>query len=138
MMLRDRTEFVQVMSKHVRPAVSEWFQERAVRCPPMTSAKLVLAGLLVVAIGASAATTHAPPWVLRGTYAPVIDPANFVRKVDNPYFPLAPGTAFHFRGSRDTTPQTDDEVVTHATQRVLGVRCIVVRDTVSERGKPVE
>ena len=104
----------------------------------MTAAKLVLAGLLVVAVSASAATPRPPHWVLRGRYAPAIDPATFVRKVDNPYFPLAPGTAFHFRGFRDATPQTDDEVVTHETKRVLGVLCTVVRDTVSERGKPVE
>ena len=58
--------------------------------------------------------------------------------MDNPYFPLKPGTAFHYRGVRDGTAQTDDMVVTSQTKFVLGVRCTVVRDTVSEHGKPLE
>jgi hypothetical protein len=39
---------------------------------------------------------------------------------------------------RGTTPQTDDEVVLHGTKRILGVRCTVVRDTVSDHGGAVE
>jgi hypothetical protein len=61
-----------------------------------------------------------------------------VATIDNRYFPLKPGTAFHYRGVRGTTPQTDDEVVTHQTKQILGVRCTVVRDTVAERGHPIE
>jgi len=83
-------------------------------------------------------TPHPPSWVLHGSYAPTIEPAAFVPRVDNRYFPLKPGTAFHYRGVRDGTPQTDDMVVTHRTKIVLGVRCTVVEDTVSSRGKPVE
>ena len=50
----------------------------------------------------------------RGAYAPRIDPAAFVAVIDNPYFPLRPGTAFHYRGVAENgrTPQTDDMVVT--------------------------
>jgi hypothetical protein len=75
---------------------------------------------------------------IHGTYSPSIDPANFVRTIDNRYFPLEPGTAFHFKGVRGNTPQTDDEVVTRQTKQILGVTCTVVRDTVSERAGPVE
>jgi hypothetical protein len=76
--------------------------------------------------------------VLHGPYNPSIDPADFVSTVDNRYFPLKPGTTFHFRGYSDTTPQTDDVVVTHQTREILGISCTVVRDTVSEHGKAVE
>src|SRR5436305_4942001 len=31
-------------------------------------------------------------------YDPVIDPANFVATIDNPYFPLKPGTTFIYEG----------------------------------------
>ena len=31
-------------------------------------------------------------------YDPVIDPANFVARIDNPLFPLTPGTTFVFEG----------------------------------------
>jgi hypothetical protein len=75
---------------------------------------------------------------VQGQYAPKIDPANFVTTIDNRYWPLTPGTAFHYRGVRGSTPQTDDEVVTHQTKQILGVTCTVVRDTVSEHGAPVE
>jgi hypothetical protein len=99
---------------------------------------IMLVGVLASAAGSSASSPRPPRWVLRGSYAPVIDPAKFVTTVDNRYFPLKPGTAFHFRGVRDSTAQTDDMVVTRQIKRVLGVRCTVVRDTVSEHGRPVE
>jgi hypothetical protein len=75
---------------------------------------------------------------IHGTYAPSIDASNFVARVTNRYWPLEPGTAYHFRGVRGTTPQTDDAVVTRQTKVILGIRCTVVRDTVSEHGHPVE
>src|SRR5437867_929732 len=63
---------------------------------------------------------------IHGTYSPSIDPSNFVAEVTNPYWPLLPGTAYHFRGVRGATPQTDDEVVTHRTKQILGIPCTVV------------
>src|SRR3954453_17326681 len=75
---------------------------------------------------------------IHGSYSPKIDPANFVATIDNRYLPFKPGTTFHYEGVRGTTPQTDDEVVTNQTKQILGVRATVVRDTVSEHGKPVE
>jgi len=102
---------------------------------------LVAAFLPITAQASSAGRAEAPKqpsWALHGSYAPKIAPGDFVRLIDNPYFPLKPGAAFHFRGVRDGTPQTDDEVVTHRTKVVLGVHCTVVADTVSTRGKPIE
>jgi hypothetical protein len=89
------------------------------------------------------ATTTQPPSAstlapIHGRYEPSIDPANFVARIDNRYLPYKPGTAFHYRGVREGRRQTDDEVVTHQTKRILGVRSTVVRDTVSEGGRAVE
>ena len=98
-----------------------------------------LAVLALAVIGSTAAASFPPPhWIVRGSYSPVVDPANFVSRIDNRYFPLVPGTAFHYRGYSGDTAQTDDMVVTHATKKILGVTCTVVRDTVAEAGKPVE
>jgi hypothetical protein len=98
-----------------------------------------LALALAASAGASTSSKPSPPgWILRGPYAPTIDPASYVHTVDNPYFPLRPGSRFHFEGVSDGTSQTDDVVVTSRTKLVLGVRCTVVRDTVSEHGKAVE
>ena len=75
---------------------------------------------------------------IHGHYAPSIEPSNFVKRVTNPYFPLKPGTGFHMDGVRGRTPQKDDAVVLHKQKRILGIRCTIVRDTVSERGRAVE
>jgi hypothetical protein len=97
---------------------------------------------LTTAAAVALASSGGPPpdelAPIHGPYAPSIDPANFVRRIDNPYFPLKPGTGFHFDGVRGKTPQTDDEVVLHKTRRILGIRCTVVRDTVSEHGRAIE
>ena len=98
----------------------------------------LVAALVAGVASTPAATTSAPRWVLQGSYTPMIRPTNFVATIDNPYFPLTPGTAFHYEGRSGKTPQTDDMVVTHRTREVLGVSCAVVRDTVSEHGRPIE
>jgi hypothetical protein len=75
---------------------------------------------------------------VHGKYSPTIDPANFVSTIDNRYWPLKPGTGYHYQGVRGATHQTDDEIVTHQTKKILGIPATVVRDTVSEHGNPVE
>jgi hypothetical protein len=95
-------------------------------------------GVGLGAVSSSEAAVTPPSWALHGGYSPAIEPSNFVTAIDNRYFPLEPGTNFHYRGYSSATPQTDDMVVTHQTKRILGIRCVVVRDTVSEHGKPVE
>jgi hypothetical protein len=75
---------------------------------------------------------------IHGKYSPTVDPANFVQTVDNTYWPLEPGTTYHYKGVRGTTPQTDDEAVTNRKKRILGIPATVVRDVVSEHGTPVE
>ena len=74
---------------------------------------------------ATSASALAPT---HGAYSPKIDPANFVATVDNRYFPLLPGTAFHYEGVAENgkTPQTDDMVVTRRTKTILGVRFTTV------------
>src|SRR3954452_19848034 len=102
---------------------------------------LAAASLLLAAGGSAVGSTSPPPGRLapvHGRYAPSIDPSNFMRRIDNPYLPFAPGMRIHFDGVRGSTPQTDDEHVLHATKRILGIRCTIVRDTVAEHGRAVE
>jgi hypothetical protein len=49
-------------------------------------------GSTTTAVSPTSASELAP---VPGTYAPRIDPANFVTTITNSYFPLLPGTAFH-------------------------------------------
>jgi len=62
------------------------------------------------------------------------DPSNFVKKIDNPYFPLKPGTTFIYRGETEGTPTRDVTIVTHQTKEILGVTTTVVHDRVYEDG----
>ena len=113
-------------------------------------AVLATAAALIAAVasgcGSSGGTTTAPPASdsastlapVHGEYAPTIDPENFVSRIDNRYWPLKPGTAYHYKGVRGTTHQRDDEIVTHQTKQILGIPSTVVRDTVSEHGSAVE
>jgi hypothetical protein len=98
------------------------------------------AGLALVLVAAATAATPPPGQLapIHGPYAPKIDPANFVARIDNRYLPYVPGTRIHFEGSSGGTAQTDDEVVLHKTKRILGVTCTIVRDTVSEHGRAIE
>jgi hypothetical protein len=63
-----------------------------------------------------------------------IDPANFVDVVDNPWFPLIPGTTFTYKGTADGEPTTDVFEVTHDTKVVDGITTTVIKDDVFVRG----
>ena len=69
-------------------------------------------------------------------WSPDIDPSSFVSVVDNVYFPLTPGRTFRYedRASGETLVIE----VTHRTKTVMGVRTIVVIETVAENGRTVE
>ncbi len=71
-------------------------------------------------------------------YHPVINPANFVNHIDNPYLPLVPGTIFTYETETDKGTKVIRVEVTDETKVVLGVECIVVRDTVTLEGVTIE
>jgi len=62
-------------------------------------------------------------------------PGNFVGRVDNPWFPLAPGTTFVYRGVKDGKSARDVFTVTQATKTIQGVRCTAVRDRLYLAGR---
>lgn len=71
-----------------------------------------------------------------GRYDPVIDPTNFTTTIDNPYFPLVPGTTFTY-----LTPNgaiRDVFAVTHDTRVINGVTCVQVHDSVYTDGELTE
>jgi hypothetical protein len=71
-------------------------------------------------------------------YDPVIDPSNFVARIDNPYFPLRPGTTFIYEGQTEEGLEHDEFAVTHNTRVILGVACVEVHDTATLNGEPSE
>jgi len=77
------------------------------------------------------AVSAAPP-------PPPIDPANFVSVIDNPYFPLEPGTTFIYEGHSEGTPTREEMTVTKETKVILGVTTTVVHHLAYEDGVLVE
>lgn len=71
-------------------------------------------------------------------YKPLIDPANFQSKIDNPYFPLVPGTVWTYSEKAGGETKENRVEVTHDTKTILGVKCVVVHDVVLQNGKVEE
>jgi hypothetical protein len=67
-----------------------------------------------------------------------IDPGNFGRRIDNPWYPLRPGTTYVYRGVQDGKPSRDVVSVTRKTKKILGVPCVVVQDNLYVDGRLVE
>lgn len=68
-------------------------------------------------------------------YDPKIDPANFKTRVDHRYFPLVPGTRFHYLDSLLGERLEREVTVTAESKTILGVRCAVVHEVVSAKGE---
>ena len=90
---------------------------------------VVVALIGLAAAGVGIALPHA---------APAAKPREFVARVDNPWFPLTPGTKFVYRGVKDGEPSRDVVTVTHRTKTIQGVRCTVVSDLLYARGRLAE
>jgi hypothetical protein len=90
---------------------------------------LLLAATLLLTAGTAAAAASLG--------APVAPPSQdgFVSRVDNPWFPLRPGTTDLYRGVKDGQPSRDVLTVTARTKVIQGVRCTVVRDRLYLRGR---
>ena len=67
-----------------------------------------------------------------------IDPDDFVRQVDNKFFPLTAGITFIYKGGKDGAPTRDEVAVTRETKKILGVTCTVVHHRSFEDGILVE
>jgi hypothetical protein len=67
-------------------------------------------------------------------YAPAIDPTNYTTTIDNPLFPLVPGTTFVYEGQGPDGLEHNEVAVTHNTRIILGVTCVEVHDTVTTNG----
>ena len=95
----------------------------------------------------SVATTTPPPqtaaptqpprnpaaYVEGETFAPAIDPANFVEGIDNPFFPMVVGARFVFDGDEHVEVEVLPE-----TKSIMGLTATVVRDTVFEDCEIIE
>jgi hypothetical protein len=68
-----------------------------------------------------------------------LDPANFVAQIDNPYWPMTPGSRWVYTETdADGTELQVEVTVTDETKEIMGITATVVHDVVSEDGEVVE
>jgi hypothetical protein len=69
-----------------------------------------------------------------------LDPADFTTTIDNPYWPMSPGSTWTY--TETDTSGAEQKVVVEVTEETKmianGIEARVIRDTVTERGVPVE
>lgn len=103
----------------------------------MKKNQLVTLCTCILAILFATSTVAAAPY---GPKTPLqeIDPRNFVSVVNNPYFPLTPGTTFIYQGESGGVPTRDEMTVTRETKQILGVTNTVVHHRSYEDGVLIE
>jgi hypothetical protein len=102
------------------------------RALPLLAAALLLAG----GCGGGGDEGQALP---QGSEPAELDPADFVAGIDNPYWPLVPGSRWVYRETDGEGGEQRVEVtVTDETKTILGIEATVVHDVVTEDGEVVE
>jgi hypothetical protein len=96
-----------------------------------------LAALLVASVSAGCGGNGGLP---QGSESVDLDPADFSTEIDNPYWPMAPGSHWVYREiAGDGVVQRVDVKITGKTKRIAnGVEARVVSDVVTQNGEPVE
>jgi hypothetical protein len=77
----------------------------------------------------------------QGREAVHLNPGDFTTRIDNPYWPMKPGSRWVYRSvdPESLTAQRDVVQVTNRTKTVAaGIKTLVVSDVASENGTPVE
>lgn len=68
-----------------------------------------------------------------------LDPSGFTTRIDNPYWPMAPGDKWVYGETDEGTEKRVEVTVTNETKMIAnGIEARVVHDTVTENGQPVE
>jgi hypothetical protein len=88
----------------------------------------------VIAVGAWVSNARASG----SDYEPVLDPANFVAVIDNPYFPLPVGRTLVYEGIKDGQSQIDTVTVTDQTKVIEGITARMVSDVSTHDGTLLE
>ncbi len=101
-----------------------------------TSLGLTLAAVVLLTGCGGASNDVSLP---RGNAPVQLDPADFTAEIDNPYWPMRPGTRWVYRETEPDGARKRVEVTVLArTETVDGIQARVVHDVVTEQGELVE
>jgi hypothetical protein len=103
-------------------------------------AALGVVALLAAGCGSDESDEGGSGSLPQGSEQVSLDPAEFTTEIDNPYWPMTPGSRWVYR---ETDSEGADQrvvvTVTNKTRKIAnGVEARVVRDEVTEDGEPVE
>jgi hypothetical protein len=114
----------------------------AIRSVIAAGAGAVVLALGVVACGGDddSGSASAGSELPKGSEPVELDPADFTTEIDNPYWPMAPGSRWVYRETdSEGTEQKVVVTVTDETKQIAdGIEARVVHDVVTEDGEPVE
>jgi len=88
--------------------------------------------------GQTTSAVKAPVEATGTPYTVKLDPNDFVSGVTNPYWPLKVGTHWVYRTTTADGVEKNDVVVTDQTKTILGIKAVVVHDTVTVDGSLTE
>jgi hypothetical protein len=97
----------------------------------------VTVAIVAASAGAAPDVDHGLP---QGSESAMLNPADFMTKIDNPYWPMAPGSQWVYRETDSTGARQKVVItVTSKTKKIAnGITARVIRDVVTEKGAKVE
>jgi hypothetical protein len=104
------------------------------------SLAVAIAVLALAACGGGGSKTKASSssGLPQGTKPVKLDPADFTTNIDNPYWPMRPGSHWVYREVENGETQRVDVTVTNQTKTLAGIEARVVHDRVSRNGETLE
>jgi hypothetical protein len=126
------------MSKHIAPALVVLGLAATIAGGP--TAPVVPGSSHVQHVPGRPSGCHLPgPYEYpKGARAVKLRPRDFTTRIDNPYWPMRPGTVWRYVETSGAETQQIRVRVTHRTTVIRGIRARVVRDVVRSRGVLVE
>lgn len=107
-------------------------------CGGSSGTKLSTSNSTPASTGIVPSTPVTMPTGILKHYDPHIVPAQFTNVVTNRWFPMKPGLVMTYVGVRDGQPTRHVFTVTHDTKTVMGVKCLVILDNVTQNGSLIE
>ncbi len=97
--------------------------------------RVFLGAVAVVAAAAVSFAVSGFSAVARPDAQPLPPATDFSSRVDNPWFPLRPGTRYVYVGVKDGQPSRDVVTVGHQVRTIISAPCVVVQDRLYRSGR---
>ena len=105
---------------------------------PSIAVAIAVLALAACGGGGSKSKSSSASTLPQGTKPVQLDPADFTTNIDNPYWPMRPGSHWVYREVENGEAQRVDVTVTNRTKTLHGIEARVVHDRVSQHGETVE